>query len=140
MRTSRFTTFTYVVLACVLACVVVRAQEQPQSQEKPVARAPEKLVVQVEYFKGAPLAYQSVPGSSWFGRFGLTPAASTRAPADTVLAVDLKTRMMDGRVEIKVGVHVGARHLDSRQRCGERSFLEGLACGLLGGLGRLPPV
>lgn len=110
MRTSRFTTFTYVVLACVLACVVARAQEQPQ--EKPVARAPERLVVQVEYFKGAPLAYVSVPNSSWFGRFGLTPAASTRAAADTVLAVDVKTRAEGGRVEIKVGVHVGERHFD----------------------------
>lgn len=108
MRTTRLAT-----LACiVLACVTAYAQEQPQSQEKPVARAPERLVVQVEYFKGAPLAYQSVPSGSWFGRFGLTPAASTRAPADTVLAVDVKTRLQEGRVEIKVGVHVGAQHFD----------------------------
>lgn len=110
MRTSRLAAFACTALACLLTFVVARAQEK--SQEKPVVRAPEKLVVQVEYFKGAPLAYQSVPGSSWFGRFGLTPAASTRAPADTVLAVDLKTRMTDGRVEIKVGVHVGARHFE----------------------------
>jgi hypothetical protein len=53
-----------------------------------------------------------VPNGSWFGRFALTPAAATRAPADTVLAVDVKTRMDGGRVEIKVGVHVGAQHFD----------------------------
>jgi hypothetical protein len=64
-------------------------------------------------FKGAPLAYESVPGSSWFGRFAVTPAAATRAPADTVLAIDVKTRAEDdGGVEIKVGVHVGAQHFD----------------------------
>lgn len=103
MRTSRLATVACVVLACV---VVARAQE------KPVVRAPERFVVQVEYFKGAPLAYVSVPNSSWFGRFGLTPAASTRAPSDTVLAVDVRTRADGGRVEIKVGVHVGARHFD----------------------------
>jgi hypothetical protein len=100
------------LLACLLTCVVARAQEQQQSQEKQVARAPERLVVQVEYFKGAPLAYVSVPNGSWFGRFATTPAASTRAPTDTVLAVDVKTRLLDGRVEIKVGVHVGAQHFD----------------------------
>jgi len=98
------------VLACLLSCVVALAQEK--SPEKQVVRAPERFVVQVQYFKGMPLSYMSVPNGSWYGRFGLTPAASTRAPADTVLAVDVKTRMLDGRVEIKVGVHVGARHFD----------------------------
>ncbi|HVF67457.1 MAG TPA: hypothetical protein VM914_07330 [Pyrinomonadaceae bacterium] len=110
MRTSRLATFARVALACVLTCVAALAQDN--SQEKQVVRAPNRLVVQVEYFKGAPLSYMSVPNGSWFGRFGLTPAASTRAPADTVLAVDVKTRMLDGRVEIKVGVHVGAQHFD----------------------------
>ncbi|HKG13891.1 MAG TPA: hypothetical protein VKB12_11145 [Pyrinomonadaceae bacterium] len=116
MRTTRLAAFACAVLACLLSCVVARAQEksqeQPPPQEKRVARAPERLVVQVEYFKGAPLAYVSVPNGSWFGRFGLTPAASARAAADTVLAVDVKTRLQDGRVEIKVGVHVGAQHFD----------------------------
>src|SRR4051812_7872418 len=108
MRTSRLAS-----IACaLLACVVAHAQEPQQSQEKQIARARERLVVQVEYVKGAPLAYVSVPNGSWFGRFGLTPAASTRAPADTVRAVDVKTRMLDGRVEIKVGVHVGAQQFD----------------------------
>jgi hypothetical protein len=83
------------------------AAQQPQSQ-----RAPDKLVVQIEYFKGAPPAYESVPGTAWYARFGRTPAADTRAPADTVLAVDVTTRADGGRVEIKVGVHVGAQHFD----------------------------
>lgn len=102
MRTSRLAIVACVVLACAAA----------HAQEKPVVRAPERFVVQVEYFKGMPLSYVSVPNGVWYGRFGLTPAASTRAPADTVLAVDVKTRMLEGRVEIKVGVHVGARYFD----------------------------
>ena len=107
MRTSRLA-----ALACaLLACVVAQAQE-PQPQEKPAARAPERLVVQVEYFKGMPPSYVGVPGGVWYARFGLTPAASTRAPADKVRAVDVKTRVLDGRVEIKVGVHVGLRQFD----------------------------
>lgn len=125
MRTSRLATHARVALACLLLCmltgVAARAQEQrqpppqPQSPEKQAAREPARLVVQVEYFKGAPLAYVSVPNGSWFGRFGLTPAASTRAPADTVQAVDVKTRMLEGRVvEIKVGVHVGLGQMFDR--------------------------
>jgi len=108
MRTTRLAAFACLLL---LACAAA-ARAQEKTQEKPVARAPERFVVQVEYFKGAPLAYVSVPNGSWFGRFGLTPAASGRAPADTVLAVDVKTRLQEGRVEIKVGVHVGAQHFD----------------------------
>lgn len=107
MRKTRLAAFACLLL---LACSAAHAQEK--SQEKPVVRAPERFVVQVEYFKGAPLAYVSVPNGSWFGRFGLTPAASRRAPADTVLAVDVKTRLQEGQVEIKVGVHVGAQHFD----------------------------
>jgi hypothetical protein len=83
------------------------AAQQPQSQH-----APERLVLQIEYFKGAPLAYESVPGTAWYGRFGRTPAANTRAPADTVLAVDVTARPDGDRVEIKVGVRVGAQHFD----------------------------
>jgi hypothetical protein len=98
-----------------LAFAAALAQEK-QPQEKQAAPAPAptpaRLVVQVEYFKGMPLSYVGVPNGVWYGRFGLTPAASTRAPADTVRAVDVKTRMLDGRVEIKVGVHVGLRQFD----------------------------
>jgi hypothetical protein len=111
MRTGRLAAFACAVLACALACVVARAQE-PQSQEKQVVREPLRLVVQIEYVKGAPLSYVSVPNWVWLGRFNLTPAASTRAPADTVRAVNVKTRMLDGRVEINVGVHVGLQQFD----------------------------
>lgn len=105
MRTGRLATFACAALACMLACAAVGAQEKKQSP--PPAHTLERLVVQVESLKGAPLVYESVPCDSWYGRFGLTPAASTRAPADKVQAVDLKARMQDGRVEIKIGVHVG---------------------------------
>jgi hypothetical protein len=101
--------FACVSFAVLFARVVATGQEPPSPQQP---RAPERLVVQVEYFKGEHPAYVSVPNGSWFGRFALTPAAATRAPADTVLAVDVKTRMDAGRVEIKVGVHVGAQHFD----------------------------
>jgi hypothetical protein len=104
------------VFACA-AFVVLFASAFAAGQEPP-ARAPERLVVQVEYFKGEHPAYETVPGSSWFGRFALTPAASTRAAADTVLAVDVKTRMDGGRVEVKVGVHVGARNFDRLDEVG----------------------
>jgi hypothetical protein len=107
MRTSRLAAFACVVLACVVA----HAQEQPP-QEKRLAREPLRLVVQIEYVKGAPFSYVSVPNWVWLGRFNLTPAASTRAPADTVRAVNVKTRMLDGRVEINVGVHVGLQQFD----------------------------
>jgi hypothetical protein len=108
MRTSRLAAF-----ACVLlACVVAHAQEQQQPQEKQLVREPLRLVVQIEYVKGAPFSYVSVPNWVWLGRFNLTPAASTRAPADAVRAVNVKTRMLDGRVEINVGVHVGLQQFD----------------------------
>ncbi|HEV7893726.1 MAG TPA: hypothetical protein VGP08_24130 [Pyrinomonadaceae bacterium] len=107
MRTSRLAAFACVVLACVVA----HAQEQ-QPQEKEIVREPLRLVVQIEYVKGAPFSYVSVPNWVWLGRFNLTPAASTRAPADTVRAVNVKTRMLDGRVEINVGVHVGLQQFD----------------------------
>jgi hypothetical protein len=74
--------------------------------------------VQVEYFKGEHPAYEAVPGSAWYGRFALTPAAASRAPADTVLAVDVKARPEGGRVELKVGVHVGARNFERLDEVG----------------------
>lgn len=109
MRTGRLAGVACAVLACLLTFADARAQEQqqPPPQEKPAARAPERLVVQVESVKGAPFSYVAVPNWVWLGRFNLTPAASARAPADTVQAVNVDTRMLDGRVEIKVGVHVG---------------------------------
>jgi hypothetical protein len=110
MRRSRLAIFKCALFVGLLAsAVVASAQEQQQTA---AARAPERLVVQVEYFKGEHPAYVSVPNGSWFGRFGTTPAAASRAADDTVLAVDVKTRAEGGRVEIKVGVHVGARHFE----------------------------
>lgn len=111
MRTSRLAIPACVLLACLFACAVAASAQEQQPQQQ-AAPAPGRLVVQVEYLKGAPPAYQTVPGSSWFGRFGTTPAAASRAAADTVLAVDVKTRPDGGRVEMKVGVHVGAKHFD----------------------------
>jgi hypothetical protein len=87
---------------CFLLTCDVRAQETP-----------DKLVVQVVYSRGAKPAYLEVPGCAWYGAFGSTPAANARAAADTVQAVDVKTNVKDGRVELKVGVHVGERFFDS---------------------------
>lgn len=94
--------FTLVVM---LAPLGVAAQE-------PASRPQTKLVVQVEYFKGQPPAYDGVPESVWFGRFMTTAAAKQRSLADTVQAVDVKTRLVGQRVEIKVGVHVGEKQFD----------------------------
>jgi hypothetical protein len=112
MRRSRLAVFARAVFVGLCACAAVNAQGPSP------ARAPERLVVQVEYFKGAPLSYETVPGGSWFGRFGLTPAASARAAEETVRAVDVKTRPDGARVEIKVGVYVGARHFDRLDEVG----------------------
>lgn len=73
---------------------------------------PDKLVVQVVYSRGAQPAYLEVPGCAWYAAFGSTPAAGARAAADTVQAVDVKADLKDGRVELKVGVHVGERFFD----------------------------
>src|SRR5690242_6514303 len=77
------------------------------ARQEPQAGLQGKLVVSVEYFKGAPLAYQKVPGGSWYGRFGRVSTPQPRAASDTVLAVDVQTRLEGERVEIQVGVHVG---------------------------------
>jgi hypothetical protein len=52
------------------------------------------------------------PGSTWYACFDAAPAAAPRAAADRVHAVDVKTRLEGGRVELKVGVHVGERFHD----------------------------
>ncbi|HWS88213.1 MAG TPA: hypothetical protein VN282_14680 [Pyrinomonadaceae bacterium] len=92
---------------CLLSTLAAPAQEAPQPQP-----APDKLVVQVVYKKGAQPAYLAVPGTAWYAFFGHTPAASSRAAADTVQAVDVSARLEDGRVSLKVGVHVGERFFD----------------------------
>jgi hypothetical protein len=90
---------------CVFASLAARAQEAP-------APVPSRLVVQVEYFKGAKGAYHPVPGGAWYGRFGTVNTPQPRAAADIVQAVDVKTRLDGERVEIKVGVHVGEQYFD----------------------------
>ena len=92
---------------CLLVTLAATAQEAPAPQ--PV---PSKLVVQVVYKKGAKPAYQDVPGSAWYALFGNAPTPAPRAAADTVHAVDVKTKIDNGRVELKVGVYVGERFFD----------------------------
>ncbi|MBV8859607.1 MAG: hypothetical protein JOZ02_21925 [Acidobacteria bacterium] len=92
---------------CLLSALAASAQEATAPQAKP-----DKLVVQVVYKSGAKPAYLDVPGCAWYGMFGDTPAAAARAAADTVQAVDVRTKVEGGRVELKVGVHVGARFFD----------------------------
>ena len=104
MRRTSLRDFAF-VLAIALVPLAAAGQE-------PAARPQTKLVVQVEFFKGRAHAYDSVPSSSWFGRFMTTAAAKDRSPADTVRAVDVKTRLDGERVKIKVGVYVGERYFD----------------------------
>ena len=92
---------------CLLSALAASAQETPAPQPKP-----DKLVVQVVYKKGAKPAYLDVPGAAWYALFGSTNAASARAPADTVRAVDVRTKLEDGRVQLKVAVRVGERFFD----------------------------
>ena len=110
MRRTSLRDFAF-VLAIALVPLAAAGQE-------PAARPQTKLVVQVEFFKGRALAYDSVPSSSWFGRFVTTAAAKDRSPADTVRAVDVKTRLDGERVKIKVGVYVGERYFDRLDKVG----------------------
>ena len=92
---------------CLIAATGAAAQEAPAPQPKP-----DKLVVQVVFKKGAQPSYMDVPECAWYAWFGSTPAAASRAAADTVRAVDVRTKLEAGRVELKVGVHVGERFFD----------------------------
>lgn len=95
------------LFVCLLATLNAVAQEAPAPPPKP-----DKFVVQVVYKQGAKPAYQDVPGCAWYALFGSTPAAVSRAAADTVQAVDVRTKVEGDRVELKVGVHVGERFFD----------------------------
>ena len=97
-------------LACALLVSLAASHAGAQETAPPAPQT--RLVVQVEYFQGAPLSFESVPGSSWYARFGVNDDGKARAAADRILAVAVKTRLDGGRVEIKVGVHVGERHFD----------------------------
>lgn len=106
--------------ACLLASHAAAAQGPPAPADGG------GLVVRVEYLKGAKPAFQPVPNSTWFGRFGVVATPRPRAAADTVLAVDVQTRAGGrGRVEITVGVHVGERHFDRFEEVGKYSAAEG---------------
>ena len=104
MRTKPARNLCRAAALCLLASIAAAAQESPAPTPAPT---PSRLVVQVEYLKGAKLAYHPVPGGAWYGRFGRVGTPQPRAAADTVQAVDVETRLVGGRVEIKVGVHVG---------------------------------
>lgn len=125
------------VAACLFASLAAAAQEAPPPQQ---AAAQTRLVVQVEYFKEAPPSYQPVPGGSWYGRFGTVAPPSPRAAADTVRAVDVKTRLEGERVEIRVGVHVGERHFDRLDVVGTYSAAVGdtVTASELEGVGVVP--
>lgn len=123
MRPEPLDRLVRAVIVCLFASLAVAAQEAPlpaappaaaqekPSQEKPAPLA--KLVVQVEYIKGRRPAFQPVPEGSWYGAFASVATPRPRAAADTVQAVGVRTRMADGgRVEIRVGVHIGERHFD----------------------------
>jgi hypothetical protein len=111
MRTKCLGQFARVLALCLLAPLTASAQATP-APAAPAAPA-QRLVVQVEYFKGAKPAFQPVPLNSWYGRFAAVATPQPRAAADTVQAVDVRTRPGEGgRVEIRVGVHVGERHFD----------------------------
>lgn len=92
---------------CVLATGAAQAQESPA----PTPATP-RLVLQIEAVRGAKPSYHPVPGVAWTGRFGRVGTPRPRAAADTVQAVDFKARQVGGRVELKVGVHVGERFFD----------------------------
>lgn len=140
MRTKLLLNLCRAAALCVFASVAA-AQEAPTSTPAPTpAPAPVRLVVQVEYFKGAKLAYHQVPGGAWYGRFGRVATPQPRAAADNVLAVDVKTRMVGERVEIKVGVHVGERYFDRLDEVATYTLAPGetATAAELGGVGVAP--
>ncbi|HEY0170956.1 MAG TPA: hypothetical protein VGB98_08030 [Pyrinomonadaceae bacterium] len=114
MRTKLLKHFGRVAALCLLAPLAAGAQESPATVSPAAPAAPaRRLVVQVEYLKGAKPTFQAVPQDVWYGRFGTVATPRPRPAPDTVLAVDVKMRAGEGgRVEIRVGVHVGERHFD----------------------------
>jgi hypothetical protein len=94
--------------ACLVPTLAAAAQEAPRAPRP----GPDKFVVQVIYKQGAKPAYLDVPGTAWYAYFGSTNAAASRAPADRLQAVDVKAKLEDGRVQLKVAVHVGERFFD----------------------------
>jgi hypothetical protein len=101
-----------VKLGLLLTACLSAANAAAQVSPAIPAAAADDLVVQVEYLKGAKPTYTTVPGGVWFGRFGWLGTPEPRPAGDTVHAVDVQTRRVGERVEIRVGVHVGERFFD----------------------------
>lgn len=105
MKRELFTRLVCALIVCLPSAQAVAAQEAP-------APAPERFVLQVVYLAGRKPAYSAVPDGGWYGMFGTVTTPEPRAAADTVRAVAVRTRLEGGRVQIKVGVHVGERFFD----------------------------
>jgi hypothetical protein len=120
MRLRPFANLGRALAACVLVSASAAAQEAPAPQPPP-----DRLVVQVVYKAGAKPAYLTVPGCAWYAWFGQAPAPAPRAAADTVQAVDVRTKLEGGRVELKVGVHVGERFFDRLDEVATYAAAEG---------------
>lgn len=120
MQLRLFANLGRALAVCTVSTLAAAAQQAPAPQPPP-----SRLVVQVVYKTGAKPAYMPVPESSWYAMFGSTPTPAPRAAAETVRAVDVKTRLDGGRVEIKVGVHVGARFFDRLEEVATYTAAEG---------------
>ena len=122
MKLRRFANLGRALAVCLLTALGASAQEAPAPPPQPPAT---KVVVQVVYKTGAQPAYQTVPGGSWYAWFGTVTPPVPRAAAGTVRAVDVRTKLEGGRVEIKVGVHVGERFFDRLDEVGTYTAAEG---------------
>ena len=120
MKLRRFANLGRALAVCLLSALGASAQEAPAPQPP----AP-RLVVQVIFKTGVKPAYLTVPGSAWHAWFGTVTPPAPRAAADTVRAVDVRTKLEGGRVEIKVGVHVGERFFDRLDEVATYTAAEG---------------
>jgi hypothetical protein len=120
MRLRTFAHLGRAAALCLLSALAASAQESPAPSPQPG-----KLVLQVIYRDGFKPAYETVPGSAWYANFGTAPLPVPRAAADVVRAVDVKTKLEGGRVQIRVGVHVGARFHDRLDEVATYTAAEG---------------
>ncbi len=109
MKVRAFVNLGRALAVCLLSTLAASAQEAPAASPQ---SKPGRLVVRVVYKKGAEPAYEDVPGGAWYGLFGRSPTAAERPAAEMVRAVDVKTKLDEGRVVLKVGVYVGSRFFD----------------------------
>lgn len=96
------------VLISLLLCGFLLTEAGAQ-QERQAAPPQSKIAVEVTYWKGAPPAYRTVPGNSWFARFQRIEGWKTEPGSLPVRAVDIATRMDGEAVRVIVSVHVGER-------------------------------